>query len=848
MSLPEGTSPASSRPESGSTGEVPVPPPAAGPAYNAESIQVLKGLEAVRKRPGMYIGDTDDPSGLHHMVFELVDNSIDEVQAGYADRIRVVIHDEESVTVEDNGRGIPVDMHKGENRSAAEVIMTELHSGGKFDRNAYKVSGGLHGVGVSVVNALSATLELEVHRDGQAWRQLYRRGAPEAPIAPTGPSDRSGTRVRFQPDPQIFSVLEFSFDTLAQRLRELSFLNRGVHIELFDERTGKQATFAFEGGIKTFVEQLNRNKNSLHPEPIFLIAERDEHGGKETTEVALQWHDGYQENISCFTNTINNRDGGTHLSGFRSALTRTINNYAAASGLSKTLKENLSGEDVREGLTAIVSVKIRDPKFSSQTKEKLVSSEVKGWVEQVVNEKLATYFEENPRVARRIVEKGIEAARAREAARRARELTRRKGALDSSSLPGKLADCSERDPSQTELFLVEGDSAGGSAKQGRDRRFQAILPLKGKILNVEKARFDKMIASDEIKIMISALGTGIKDDFDIQRLRYHKLIIMCDADVDGSHIRTLILTFFFRQMREMIERGHLFIAQPPLYRVAEGKRATYLKDDDEMRRFLIERIRDRFEVVVDAEGDPASENGDGQLLHGARLGRWLEKVQEARGHLDRLAARGFPRDAVRVALRHGLRDREALRDLAVLERVAEVIEASGFRDVKLRPPQDEELGGVLFTSRRDGVERRLELDATAVLSSDWRAVAKSEVARELLEDRSYLLRPAGAGDDTDRSAAAKDAGTGYENLDELTEAIFTAAKKGLGIQRYKGLGEMNPQQLWETTMDPEKRRLLQVRVEDEFEADQVFTTLMGDQVEPRRKFIEENALQANLDV
>jgi DNA gyrase subunit B len=790
----------------------------------------------------MYIGDTDDGTGLHHMVFEVVDNAIDEALAGYCTRVDVTLHTDGSVTIEDDGRGIPVDMHKGEGRSAAEVIMTELHSGGKFDRNSYKVSGGLHGVGVSVVNALSSLLELEIHRDGHAWRQTYHRGAPAASIAATGPSDRTGTIVRFLPDPQIFSVLEFSYDTLAQRLRELSFLNRGVHIELSDERTAKQAVFAFEGGIKTFVEQLNRNKNVLHPEPIFLVAERDDHGGKEAVEVALQWHDGYQEHISCFTNTINNRDGGTHLSGFRAALTRTVNNYAATTGLSKTLKENLSGEDVREGLTAIVSVKIRDPKFSSQTKEKLVSSEVKGWVEQVVNDKLATYFEENPKVARRIIEKGIEAARAREAARRARELTRRKGALDGSSLPGKLADCSERDPTVTELFLVEGDSAGGSAKQGRDRRFQAILPLKGKILNVEKARFDKMLASDEIKTMISALGTGIREDFDIARLRYHKLIIMCDADVDGSHIRTLILTFFFRQMREMIERGHLYIAQPPLYRVAEGKRATYLKDEDEMRRFLIERIRDRFEVAFE-DHDEHAENGDGATLRGGRLGRWLEKVQEARIHLDRLAARGFPRDAVRVALRHGLRDREALRDLAVLERVAQVIEASGFRDVRLRPPQDEELGAVLFASRRDGVERLLELDATVVLSGDWRAIAKSEVARDLLEPRAYVLRTAGG-----EEGAGAAAGTRYDTLDELTEAVFTAAKKGLVIQRYKGLGEMNPQQLWETTMDPDRRRLLLVRVEDELEADQVFTTLMGDQVEPRRKFIEDNALQANLDV
>jgi len=797
--------------------------------YTAQSIKVLKGLEAVRRRPGMYIGDTDDASGLHHMVFELVDNSIDEAQAGYSSLIQVTIHTDSSVTVEDDGRGIPVDYHESEKRSAAEVIMTELHSGGKFDNNVYKVSGGLHGVGVSVVNALSERLELEIRRDGKVWYQVYRRGIPEHPIGPVRDTDRSGTRVRFYPDGEIFTVLTFQFDTLAQRLRELSFLNRGVHIRLTDERNGKTTDFRYDGGIRSFVEHLSRNKTQLHPHPIHLEDERDDGTGAETIEIAMQWTDGYQEQVHCFTNTINNRDGGTHLVGFRSALTRTINAYATGHQLTKDLKENLTGDDVREGLTAVVSVRIKDPKFSSQTKEKLVSSEIKGWVEQVVNERLGTFLEENPKDARRIIDKCIDAARAREAARKARELTRRKGALEVSNLPGKLADCSERDPERAELFLVEGDSAGGSAKQGRDRRFQAILPLKGKILNVEKARFDKMLSSDEIKTIITALGTGIgREDFDVSKLRYHKLIIMCDADVDGSHIRTLILTFFFRQMLEIIERGHLYIAQPPLFKLTEGKKSLYLKDQEQYQSYLIRRIQDNWELHL-------GENG-GEALGGAKLGRFLERVEHFRQNLERLVARGIPEDALKVALLEGLRSQEDLGDSEKVEEVAHVLEASGFHEVEVA--QDEKHGNavITFRSRRDGVDRRVRIDWDLVTSAEYRAMAANDPGLEAFGCNSFTLVH---GEETSE----------HEELEAVLEEIYDGAKKGVGVQRYKGLGEMNSDQLWETTMDPETRTLLQVRIEDAVGADELFTVLMGDQVEPRRDFIVENALEVkNLDV
>ncbi|HEX5716104.1 MAG TPA: DNA topoisomerase (ATP-hydrolyzing) subunit B [Thermoanaerobaculia bacterium] len=805
------------------------------PTYTAENIKVLKGLEAVRTRPGMYIGDTDDASGLHHMVFEVVDNSIDEAQAGYCSVIDVVIHSDNSVTIEDDGRGIPVDLHKEEGRSAAEVIMTELHSGGKFDKNSYKVSGGLHGVGVSVVNALSETLELEIKRDGQVWFQVYHRGLPEEPIKAIGTTAAHGTKVRFWPDPGIFAILEFTYDTLAQRLREQSFLNRGVRIRLRDERTDKEAEFAYAGGIASFVEHLNRNKQPLHPVPIYLSDTRDDGTGPEMIEVSLQWNEGYQEIIYSFTNTINNRDGGTHLQGFKTALTRTINNYAQASGLAKNLKENLTGDDVREGLTAVVSVRIKDPKFSSQTKDKLVSSDIKGWVEQAVNDRLAQFLEENPREARRIVEKCVEAAHAREAARKARDLTRRKGALDASNLPGKLADCSERNPEIAELFLVEGDSAGGSAKQGRDRRFQAILPLKGKILNVEKARFDKMLSSDEIKTMITALGTGIgKDDFDASKVRYHKLIIMCDADVDGSHIRTLILTFFYRQMREIIARGYLYIAQPPLYKVSHGKSETYLKDDREYQAFLVNRIKDIWELEVGRNGNGNGEGGG--RLTGARLAGFLEKVDAFRHNLERLMSRGMPTEAVKIALRNDVRDKGSLLDESRLARIAEELEAAGYREVSLGFDEEHGTRFVRFSSRRDGVDREGRIDWNLVTSAEYRAMAHNQMGIDAhLADGFTLIK----GEDV----------SVHDTLEEMLDKLYGGAKKGLSIQRYKGLGEMNPTQLWETTMDPTKRRLLRVQVEDDVEADQIFTVLMGDEVEPRREFIQANALDVrNLDV
>jgi DNA gyrase subunit B len=803
-------------------------------SYGTESIKLLKGLEAVRKRPGMYIGNTDDITGLHHMVTELVDNAIDEAQAGYCDRVTVTVHPDETVTVEDNGRGIPVGRHPVHDRETLEIILTDLHSGGKFDDNAYKVSGGLHGVGLSVVNALSSALEVEVRRDGRVWQQPYAKGKPLQPIREVGRTNKTGTKLTFQADPEIFSVRSYSFDALSQRLRELAFLNPGVTIEVVDERDEKgerKHVFRYEGGISSFVEHLNKNREKLHEAVIFFTDLKDATGDSKTDakgerlDVALQWNDGYQEQIFCFTNTISNKDGGTHLEGLKTALTRAIQKYAEGAGLTKNLKETaLSGDDCREGLTAVVSLKIRDPKFSSQTKEKLVSQEAKTWVQTVTYERLSTYFEENPKVARRIVDKIIEAARAREAARRARELVRRKGALDGAGLPGKLADCQEADPALSELFIVEGDSAGGSAKQGRDRKTQAILPLKGKILNVEKARFDKMLAFAEIRSLILALGAGIGEEFDVGKIRYHKIVLMTDADVDGSHIRTLLLTFFFRQMRAAIERGYLYIAQPPLYKVVDGKRESFLKDDKEYARFLLARIGDDRALVTEPSGTTVA---------GTALVRLFSDAQEWLSLVKRLSLRGIPEELLRALARPGTGP-EAARDRAALEAIAQGLPPDLRTEVL---PEEEHGGFALHVSREtNGVTRKAVVDATFLGSFDVRRAGELAAALDGFLDGPYVLRRK---DDENRVAT----------LAEAAEAILDSAKKGLSASRYKGLGEMNPETLWETTMNPASRRLLQVRVEDAVEADELFTVLMGDAVEPRRAFIEANALAAtNLDI
>ncbi|MGQ9494983.1 MAG: DNA topoisomerase (ATP-hydrolyzing) subunit B [Thermoanaerobaculaceae bacterium] len=793
--------------------------------YNAESIKVLRGPEAVRKRPGMYIGDTDDLSGLHHMVWEVVDNAVDEAQAGFATRIAVIVHADNSVTVEDNGRGIPVDIHKETGRPAAEVIMCELHAGGKFDDKSYKVSGGLHGVGVSVVNFLSEWLHLEIRREGAVWEQDYRRGVPVTPLQKVGKSSKTGTAITFKPDPTIFSVTTFHADLLIQRLRELAFLNPGLEISFTDERTGFAQHFQFKGGLAAFVEFLNRAKNVLHPKPILLMEQNENH---EEVAIALQWHDGYTENVLAFTNTVFNSDGGAHLSGFRSALTRTINSYAQANGLLKGLPEGLSGDDVREGLSAVISIKIKDPKFSSQTKDKLVSSHVKGWVESVVNARLAEFFEENPTVARRIVAKSVEAARAREAARKARELTRRKSALDTAALPGKLADCQEKDPAHAELFLVEGDSAGGSAKQGRDRRFQAVLPLRGKILNVEKARFDKMLANEEIRTLIQCLGTGVgKDDFDLSRLRYHRIIIMTDADVDGAHIRTLLLTFFFRHFRPIIERGYLYIAQPPLYKVTAKKAERYLKDEAELSAFLLERLSSNARLTFTSTGETLS----GQALREA-----IAKLETYLGHLGRLEARGFPRDLVSLFLRQGIRQRHQLTAPDTLRQLTEELAALGYSDIQMEEDEEHQVPLIKVPVAKNGSRRWVELGYPLLRTFEYTRLW--EMSQEV---SAFACPPFHLDLDGHKET--------LDSAESLLERVYEVARAGVSIQRYKGLGEMNPEQLWATTMNPETRRLLQVRVEDAAEADELFTVLMGDAVEPRRDFIAANALEVvNLDV